>query len=438
MNDEAPAYGLWFLVVLNTAIFIIFAFSFFRPRTKRDWRSFGAFSGFLLALFTEMYGFPLTIYLLSGWLQSRYPGLDLFAHDAGHLPETLLGFKGDPHASPLHVLSYVLIFGGFIVLASAWKVLHQAQRSRRLATSGLYGWVRHPQYDAFILIMAGFLVQWPTILTVVMFPILVTMYVRLAHREERETLQQFGEAYGRYTVHTPGFIPRIRSFTRAPGFPLDSAGTSQATSWKVTGNWKHAVSNMASAIASLLIFWGILQIFAGNWVEGLWTALIGWFVKIAAGQSYHKAALREVLAGHTAREIMTTDCPRLSRRITLDEAVEHAVMSGGRRCFPVEEGGRFYGLLTWRDIQDVPRDRWTTTPVEQAMVPVERLKTARPGEELSAIMERMAAEDLNQLPVTSNGHLLGMVARDNLLSFLQRHGSAADEAPPVNQGSVAR
>ena len=91
MSSEAPAYGLWLLVVINAAVFIIFAFSFTHPRTGRDWRSFGAFAGFLVALFTEMYGFPLTLYLLSGWLGSRYPGLDLFSHDARHLWHTLPG-----------------------------------------------------------------------------------------------------------------------------------------------------------------------------------------------------------------------------------------------------------------------------------------------------------------------------------------------------------
>jgi protein-S-isoprenylcysteine O-methyltransferase Ste14 len=207
MSMETPAYGLWSLVVINSAVFIIFAFSFTRPRTARDWRSFGAFVAFLVALFTEMYGFPLTIYLLSGWLGSRYPGLDLFSHEAGHLWETLLGWRGDPHLNPVHLLSKVLIGGGFILLAAAWRVLYEAQRTHRLATTGAYAYVRHPQYAGFLLIMLGFLLQWPTLPTLVMFPILVVMYGRLARREEREALAAFGDAYARYAANTPAFFP---------------------------------------------------------------------------------------------------------------------------------------------------------------------------------------------------------------------------------------
>ena len=210
MTHDTPAYGLWLLVIINTAVFVIFAFSFTHPRTTRDWRSFGAFSGFLLALFTEMYGFPLTLYLLSGWLGSRYPGLNLFSHDSGHLWHTLLGWTGNPHTDPLHILSNLLIAGGFIMLASAWRVLYEAQRTSTLATTGLYAHVRHPQYVGFILIMLGFLLQWPTLLTLIMFPILVTMYVRLARREEQEALAEFGDAYAHYAATTPAFVPRWR------------------------------------------------------------------------------------------------------------------------------------------------------------------------------------------------------------------------------------
>ena len=209
MNASPPAYGLWLLVVINSAVFIIFAFSFFKPRTPRDWRSFGAFSAFIVALFTEMYGFPLTIYLLSGWLQSRYPSVDFFSHDAGHLLEVLFGWRANPHFGPFHLLSFVFIGGGFILLSNAWRVLYAAQRSHTLAITGPYARIRHPQYVGFVLIMFGFLLQWPTLLTLVMFPVLVYMYVRLARREEREVAAEFGDEYARYAANTPAFFPRL-------------------------------------------------------------------------------------------------------------------------------------------------------------------------------------------------------------------------------------
>lgn len=212
--SNTPAYGLWSLVVINSLVFITFAFSFTKPHSPRDWRSFGAFAAFIVALFTEMYGFPLTIYLLSGWLQSRYPKLDILSHDAGHLWWTILGLKGNPHFNFLHLLSTILIFGGFILLSSAWEVLYKAQRTHTLATTGIYARVRHPQYLAFIIIMLGFLLQWPTILTLLMFPVLVWMYTRLAFQEEREIQIKFGQEYDRYAATTPAFFPRWGRITQ--------------------------------------------------------------------------------------------------------------------------------------------------------------------------------------------------------------------------------
>jgi protein-S-isoprenylcysteine O-methyltransferase Ste14 len=195
--SQFPDYGLWGLVFINSAIFILFAYSFFKPQTSRDWRSFGAFSAFLVALFTEMYGFPLTIYLLSGWLQTHYPNVNWFSHDAGHLLEMLFGWKSNPHAGPFHLLSFAFIIGGFFLISKAWYVLYEAQREGRLATEGPYEYVRHPQYDGFILVMFGFLLQWPTILTLLMFP------------EEQDAIATFGDAYRQYAARVPGFIPRI-------------------------------------------------------------------------------------------------------------------------------------------------------------------------------------------------------------------------------------
>ena len=190
-------------------MFIIFAFSFGKPQSPRDWRSFGGLSAFIVALFTEMYGFPLSIYLLSGWLQTRYPGIDLMSHDAGHLWSTLFGLSGNPHFSAMHILSYGVIGGGFVLLSSAWPVLLAAQKQGRLATTGVYGRVRHPQYVGFVLIMFGFLLQWPTILTLIMFPFLVFMYVHLARTEESEAARIFGDKYSRYAATVPGWFPRL-------------------------------------------------------------------------------------------------------------------------------------------------------------------------------------------------------------------------------------
>lgn len=208
-HQSVSSYGLWSLVILNSAIFIIFAFSFSKPQTKRDWRSFSAFSAFIVALFAEMYGFPLTIYLFSGWLTSKYPGVDFFSHEKGHLLHTIFGFKGNAHFDPLHILSIIFIGLGFIILSSAWKVLYAAQKANKLAVTGLYEKVRHPQYIGFVLIMFGFLLQWPTIITVIMFPILIVMYWRLAKFEEKESRKRFGKAWDDYAACVPAFIPNF-------------------------------------------------------------------------------------------------------------------------------------------------------------------------------------------------------------------------------------
>lgn len=209
MTAASPAYGLWSLVVVNSLVFVVFAFSFARPQSPRDWRSFGAFSAFLVALFAEMYGFPLTIYLLSGWLGHRFPDVDFGSHDGGHLLEVALGWRGQPHFGPFHVLSAIVIGGGFWLLAAAWPVLYRARRARTVAMTGPYVHLRHPQYVGFVLIMFGFLLQWPTLVTLLMFPILVTMYVRLAKLEEREATREFGDVYRDYCEATPAFFPRL-------------------------------------------------------------------------------------------------------------------------------------------------------------------------------------------------------------------------------------
>lgn len=203
-------YGQWGLVIINVAIFVMFAFSFTHPKTKRDWRSFGAFTAFLVALFTEMYGFPLTIYLLSGWLSKLLPGVDLFSHNSGHLFEDFLGWGGDPHFGPFHIASYILIIFGFTLLSKAWRVLYKSQQEHKLAIDGPYAKIRHPQYIGFMAVMIGFFLQWPTLLTLIMLPILIFMYTRLAKNEEKEMEKEFGEDYQNYKQVTPAFVPKFK------------------------------------------------------------------------------------------------------------------------------------------------------------------------------------------------------------------------------------
>ena len=208
--NETTDFGLWQLVFINSLIFLFLTFSFFQPKTKWDWRTFGAFSAFVIALFTEMYGFPLTIYLLSGWLVSRFPEVDWFSHNSSHLLQTLSGWQGNAHFGPFHTISNILVLGGLVLMAVSWKVLFKAQRDFTIARTGPYARIRHPQYAAFIIIMIGFLLQWPTIPTLIMFPFLVVLYLRLARREEMEALKRFGEQYVQYAENIPRFIPRIR------------------------------------------------------------------------------------------------------------------------------------------------------------------------------------------------------------------------------------
>ena len=215
MSTTIPGYGMWALAAVNAAFFIFFAWSFYKPLNARDWRSLGLFSAFIVALFAEMYGFPLTLFLLSGWLSSKFPGMNWLSHDAGHIFEMMFGWRVNPHFGPFHIASFVFIGWGFWLLSEAWPVLYRAQREERVAREGIYSRIRHPQYVGFFLIMTGFLLQWPTLLTLAMYPILVWVYARLSIAEERDSLKRFGEAYVRYMAEVPRFIPRRRRSTDA-------------------------------------------------------------------------------------------------------------------------------------------------------------------------------------------------------------------------------
>jgi methanethiol S-methyltransferase len=212
--SEPYEYGLWQLVLFHIGLFLFFGLSFLRPSRRREWRSMGAFAAFVVALYTEMYGFPLTIYLLTTWL-GRFPVAAPFAHTSGNLWASLaLGGWG---AGLFMTLGGLVILLGMIVMGQGWQAIHAARGG--LVTSGFYGKVRHPQYAGIGLVILGALIQWPTLLTLLMAPVLLVSYVRLARREERELEACFGEAYRVYQEQVPGFMPLWRVSHRQGGLP---------------------------------------------------------------------------------------------------------------------------------------------------------------------------------------------------------------------------
>ena len=200
-------YNNWLMVGVSIGLTLYFVKSVFKPRTKTDWSTYRSFGAFVIALFAEMYGFPLTIYLLAPVLGSRL-NLDL-THDNGHLLNTLLGFKGDPHFSPPHMLSYILIIGGAFLIENAWEILYKSTKVGKVATSGAYKYIRHPQYVGFSLIIVGFLLQWPTLITILMAPFLLWRYASLSKLEEKEIEAKYGNEYRKYKKQTPAYIPSL-------------------------------------------------------------------------------------------------------------------------------------------------------------------------------------------------------------------------------------
>ena len=214
----------------------------------------------------------------------------------------------------------------------------------------------------------------------------------------------------------------LAGFNMIPGYPLDGGRILRALIWWKTGDVERSTrmaSRVGHAIALIFIGFGILQFFEGAGIGGLWITFIGWFLLQAAGESYRQIGLKRAIEGVSVSDVMTSDCPTVSGNMNLQHFVEEELLPTGRRCFVVLENGAVAGLVTPHEVKQVERARWPFTTLHDIMRPLDQMRMVTPETPLISALEMMSRQDLNQLPVVSNGRLAGVLSRAHLLSFLQ-------------------
>lgn len=193
--------GVWGLAIIVVVIVSWLMYRYLAPNSWKEWTRAGVLQAFIIAFYAEMYGFPLTIYFLA-----RFFGLDVASNEGGNLWAQLFGTPV-AHLVAM-VIGYAIVFSGATLVADGWRRVHRGRREGHLVTDGVYARMRHPQYTGLFLIVFGEgVVHWPTIVSVVAFPIIVIAYTMLARREERQMLEQFGDEYREYLRQVPMFIP---------------------------------------------------------------------------------------------------------------------------------------------------------------------------------------------------------------------------------------
>jgi len=215
--------GQWGLVVIMIVIGSWVVFKYLVPRSYKEWRNAGLIQAFIIALYAEMYGFPLTIYILTSYLHLNIPWI----HFRGHLWSSLLGL-GEGGAMLEMVIGLSIVFLGLVLIFRGWYLVYEARKADKLVTSGPYHYIRHPQYTGIFLALFGQLIHWPTLPTILLFPVIVGVYYRLARKEESDMLAKFGNQYRAYMRQTPMFFPHIRQWRQLFGEGMDGTGLSNS------------------------------------------------------------------------------------------------------------------------------------------------------------------------------------------------------------------
>ncbi len=222
MTKHFAHSGAWGIALIMIVVASWLLYRYLAPRTWREWAGAGVIQAFIIALYAEMYGFPLTIYVLV-----RFFGLDKTYLNA-NLWSTLLGM-GETGMMISMILGYALLFVGLGIFMEGWRELHRARQENRLVTDHLYALVRHPQYTGlFIALFGEGVVHWPTIFSVGLFPVIVLVYYRLARSEEHKVEAQFGDEYRAYRKRVPMFIPRWGQWGKMLAVSNDDAAESRS------------------------------------------------------------------------------------------------------------------------------------------------------------------------------------------------------------------
>ena len=205
--EDLSLGGQWGAMIIAIVVASWILYSCLAPKSLKEWRNAGLVQAFIIALYAEMYGFPLTIYLLTSFLGIDIPWL----HTRGHLWGTLLGL-GDAGAMIEMFIGFIFIIAGLILMARGWRLIYSAQKTDGLVVDGIYRYIRHPQYTGIFIALFGQLIHWPTVVTLILFPVIVGAYYYLARKEEKAMISKFGDAYRLYMQSVPMFFPKLKNW----------------------------------------------------------------------------------------------------------------------------------------------------------------------------------------------------------------------------------